>query len=542
MLALGFLLTPTCLDRYNSVSGVKHDLQDIRKIMMDADQDALASFKVAKTDISCFFNLPTHLVGRHEQRDTIMAIIEKAAQRNARLAPTTRKGLYSLSSGSSMLSSERAEVSLLDDIVSDSTSSNDRDRDSRLNSIPEMATSNFERQKHVSQDSVASSGTSVADDADFKPLVETRSSVDSRGSAHGNNTPRGTSSYQLNSETSSLMRTAQKLKRKGRTEVIAVCGAAGFGKSSLIQSIAPSARRHGYFTSAKFNQGRSAPFEAVVRVMSSLFRQIFSEHDVNTPFHENVRTFVRPFWGVLHSYLELPIWLLASSNNGPNKVNAEPYSGAITTIPEGRKMCSQQSTQDWLRSGGSNKTGRFMHIFLDVLRLLAVQKFICFSLDDLQFADQESLDLLQNIVTAHIPIVLMVTYSPDHKLSPKISDTVRRATQVELGPFSDDDTAQYASETLHRPKDYCMPLVAVIQEKTQGNPFFVREMMDSAYRKKCVYYCWKCSEWEYSLDRLFEHFSSKYTNVHSTLPSGLLVGSNTVAATASPAAYLTLSP
>ena len=53
-----------------------------------------------------------------------------------------------------------------------------------------------------------------------------------------------------------------------------------------------------------------------------------------------------------------------------------------------------------------------------------------------------------------------------------------------------------------------MPLVAVVQEKTQGNPFFVREMMDSAYRKKCVYYCWKCSEWEYNLDRLFEHFSS----------------------------------
>ena len=389
-------------DRYNSVSGVKHDLQELRKIMVDADEEALASFRVAKADISCFFNLPTHLVGRHEQREAILAIIEKAARRNARTAPITRKGLYSLSSGSSMISGDRPDISLLDDIISDSTSSNERDRDSRLNSVPEIATYDFARQKHVSQDGIESSSTSVADDADLKPLVETRSSVDSHLSNNDSSLPRATSSHQINSETSSLMRTAQRLKRKGRTEVIALCGAAGFGKSSLIQDIAPAARRHGYFTSAKFDQTRSAPFEAVVRVMSSLFRQIFSEHDVNTSFHDNIRTFVKPFWGILHSYLDLPIWLLASGNSsGPNKANSShtvPYNGSITPIPEGRKMCSQQSTQDWLRSGGSNKTSRFMHIFLDVLRLLAVQKFICFSLDDVQFADQESLDLLQNIV------------------------------------------------------------------------------------------------------------------------------------------------
>ena len=376
-------------ERYNSVSGVKHDLQELKKVMINADKDALVNFKVATTDVSCFFCLPTHLVGRQEQREVILAVIEKAAHRSARSAPITRKGLYSLSSGSSIMSGDRADISLLDDIISDSTSTsnNDRDRDSRLNSIPEVVPYDIGRSKQIqsqSQDSIPeSSGNSVAtaEDAEYKPLTETKSSVDSRGSLNANTV----SSYQMNSEASSLLRTAQKLKRKGRTEVIAICGAAGFGKSSLVQSIAPTARRHGYFTSAKFDQVRSAPFEPVVRVMSSLFRQIFSEHDVNTPFHENIRTFVKPFWSVLHSSLELPAWLLApSSSNGPNKnANTAPYNGTITTIPEGRKMCSQQSTQDWLRSGGSNKTSRFMHIFLDVLRLLAVQKFICIVLDDL---------------------------------------------------------------------------------------------------------------------------------------------------------------
>lgn len=76
---------------------MKHDLQKLKKIMIDADQEALASFKVAKSDISSFFILPGHLVGRDKQREAILSIVEKAAHRNARSSPVTRKGLYSLS-------------------------------------------------------------------------------------------------------------------------------------------------------------------------------------------------------------------------------------------------------------------------------------------------------------------------------------------------------------------------------------------------------------------------------------------------------------
>lgn len=498
-------------DRFNSISGVKHDLVKIKKIMIDADHTALEKFKVATNDVSCFFNLPSHLIGREEQRTAILSVLEKVAQRSARAAPITRKGLYSLSSGTSILSSDRPDISLLDDIMSDSTSSTGRDRDSRLNSIPEVAPFDSVKKKHdipqhtPYQVSVDSSGTSVADD-DFKPLQETRSSVDSRGSMIESTLQRPPSAFQ--NDSSSLLRTAQKLKRKGRTELIAVCGAAGFGKSSLVQSITPIARRHGYFTSSKFDQIKNAPWEPVLKLMSSLFRQIFSEPDVNTPFHENIRTFVKPFWGILHSYLELPEWLLSPGANGSPAIKTAVQPAQMYANPEKRKMCSQQSTTDWLRSGGSSKTSRFVHIFLDTLRLLAVQKFICLCLDDLQFADSESLDLVQLIVTAHIPIVLIVTHRGEELLPKRIRPLIDRAKKVELGAFTDDETAQYASDTLHRPKEYCGPLVGVIQEKTQGNPFFVREMMDAAYRKRCLYYCWKCSQWEYNLDRLFEYFSS----------------------------------
>lgn len=503
-------------DRYNSASGVKYDLQKLKRVLTDGDEAALANFKPATNDASCFFCLPATLVGRDEQRQLILRVIEKAAQRSARAAPITRKGLFSLNCGSSMISSDRpAELSLLDDIISESTSSGgERDRDSRLNSVAEATPSELQRMKQVPHGSVESlAPPSSRDDADLKPL-EAQSSQDNRSVQNTDGLSRATSGLNFTGDHSGILRTAQKLKRKGRTELISVCGAAGFGKSALIQNVAPVVRKHGYFTTAKFDQVRNSPFDPLVRVLSSLFRQIFSEHDVNTPFHENIRTFVKPYWALLHSRLELPEWLLGTLSNGKlastGKVspsNAATQPASVYPTPE-RKICNVQATQDWLRSGGSNKSSRFMHVYVNTLRLLAVQRFISFALDDLQFADQESLDLLQMIVSSHVPVVVILTYRGEEMLTPQVLKLVEKGHQVQMGSFSDDETAEYVSETLHRPREYCLPLAAVVQEKTQGNPFFVREMLDTGYRTKCIYYCWKCSQWEFNVDRLFLQFAS----------------------------------
>jgi len=65
---------------------------------------------------------------------------------------------------------------------------------------------------------------------------------------------------------------------------------------------------------------------------------------------------------------------------------------------------------------------------------------------------------------------------------------------------------QYIAATLHRDREYILPLAAVIQERTSGNPFFVIEMLKMCYRKNCLYYSWKDSRWEYNLDRVFDEF------------------------------------
>lgn len=142
--------------------------------------------------------------------------------------------------------------------------------------------------------------------------------------------------------------------------------------------------------------------------MSSLFRQIFSESNISTDFHNNVRAHVQSVWHILHSYLDLPEWLLGTPTKPPPDA---AHQRAFSTTITGRN------------------TSRVLGIFIDVLKMLARQQSICFCVDDLQFADEESLELIQSVVTNKLPLVLILTYREEAKLPPAMKAMLDGATK-----------------------------------------------------------------------------------------------------------------
>ncbi|KAK6006667.1 hypothetical protein QM012_005675 [Aureobasidium pullulans] len=499
-------------DRYQSSSGLKYDLLEVKRLLSEGDFDALQSFKLGSKDVSCFFNLPNSQIGREEQRKLILDVIEKSALRSSQTISSSKKGLHSLSSHSSASMStptqpDRHEGGLLDEIMSQSTGSN-IDQEPKI-SVPADRTDLLKLQhEHSSQESnVVSNGAEL----EHKPSLESRPSV---YNLEGSQRSSVSNPYTGQSD-GSVLRTAQRLKHIGHTEVLCLSGAAGLGKSSLLHDVQNMSRKYGYYASAKFDQVKRAPFEPVVRVVSSLFRQIFSEGDVSTPFHDNIRTYIKPYWGFFSGFLDLPPWLLSQFPTHQASLSSE---SASLRLPREKCGSSGDTASDWLRAGGSNssKSNRFVRTFLDVLRLLALQKFICITLDDLQFADEESLDLLTSIVQVKIPLVLVLTYRDEQALPAKIRPLLEKATKIDLKPFTEEETARYVSITLHRSPEYVLPLAAVIQQATLGNPFFVREMLDSCYRKQCIYYSWRSSQWEFDLDKTFDEFASPDADQFST--------------------------
>ncbi|KAF2115161.1 hypothetical protein BDV96DRAFT_646182 [Lophiotrema nucula] len=506
-------------DRYHSTAGLKYDLVRIRELLSEGDGEGLKAFQVGSKDISCFFNLPAKQIGRDRERKAMLDVIERVSRRR-RQPPHIGKNFHSMSSNSSY-SDPRLDVNQLDDIMSDSTSS--RGSDSRVNSVPGPVFMEARQVHQRSQDSIVQSEGSIAEEGtETRPQVSSRFSGESRPSNHSidGSLSVSRSGQSGMSDGGSLLRTvsnATRLRRRARCEVIAVGAPTGLGKTRLIQSIQSTARSLGYFSSAKFDPTKKAPFDPILKLMSSAFRQIFSEADVNTDFHNNLRTFLKNsgVWGTLSTYLNLPESLLFAGTSPqtpqtPQQKDVELRRQFHRRASSPAVHCGRagHTAEAWLRSGGASKSSRFMSIFIDVLRLLTFQKLCIWTLEDVQFADPESAELMQHIVAAKIPFVLIFTYREDQDLSREVRSLLPTATRIHLAPFTEAQTADYVAETLHRDREYILPLVAVIQEKSRGNPFYIREILDTCNRKNCVYYCWKQGSWVFDLDKVFKTLES----------------------------------
>ena len=227
-------------ERYHSVSGLKHDLIEIHKMLGDGDVDALKKFVIGTRDVSSFFVLPASLVGRQEQHDKIIEIVEKVAKRQ-RLASAKGNG-YLMGSGTSV-STESLELAY----VSGDASSRGG-RESRTDSATETVHDiSGPRPDQISANLMQRSpviGEPALHKDDSRDSIATRASmntvetVTTRSSGLDGQLHDGMAQ-------SARHRNSHKYRRKDRCEVVTISGGAGLGKSSLVQSVQPFIRKSG---------------------------------------------------------------------------------------------------------------------------------------------------------------------------------------------------------------------------------------------------------------------------------------------------------
>ena len=483
-------------ERYHSASGLKYDLLEVQRILGDGDGEALKNFKIGTRDVSSFFILPTAIFGREEERKMIVNVIEKVSQRQQTTNITVNgNGLYSISSGSTM-SDARMESSDNGEGSTSDASSAKRSRSNSAAATPPVSQRNNSGESAVTTMTI---GKPPMETNGSRDTVNTKSSVNSHGESHRNSGASTGNGHAIEAGSVPRPRRSHKFRRKGVCEVITIIGAAGLGKSSLVQSVQGEIRRRGYLASAKFDQARRAPFEPVLKVMSSLFRQIFSESDLNTEYHNLIRTNIRAIWPLLSSMLDLPENLISLGSTSVAKTSSsfsqQGYSKSIRTEMRDSNSThssvsntSGPSLTEPIRGGVTTRSLRFLSTFLEVLRVLSARKLICLCLDDLQFADEESLDLIASIITGKIRIVLMVsnlfgedylyslleqiTCRDEEKLPGRVrsvlDEAIANITKIQVVPLSEEDVVDYVAATLYRPQEYVFPLAAVCLEKSRG--------------------------------------------------------------------------
>jgi serine/threonine protein kinase len=498
-------------ERYHSISGLKYDLLQIQKFLGEGDQQKIKHYKVGQRDVSSFFILPTKQFGRHAETERITKIIDKTHRRqnSAGLRPAaSQQGLLSAGSNSSI-------------------------SDSRLDGAEEGAPSDDSSSFGFRES--RSNSTTIGLDSSYAPAFGLKSNL------FGKRTRGGVTSLdalsdrdssfsgglQANNDTLPGMmtrrRNSHKYKRRSKTEVITIVGSAGVGKTALIRCVQPAIRKHGYFALGRFDRARPSPFEPLIKVMASLFRQIFSEKDVNTPYHEHLRAHVTPFWPVLHSMLDLPATLLdVTILSKKLLVKTETANGSINTeVPSteaANKLNPSLTTQsawdanDFLRGPANTKSIRLINTYMDVLRTISTGKLICLCLDDLQYADPESVELLVHIIKAKVPVVLILSSRTEKdgaaESTSKLLD-LDSTNKIELGNLREKHVFEYVAATMSQPLETVLPLAAVVYAKSEGNPFLMKDILQTCYQRNCLWYDWKASGWQFDLDKIFNEFSGE---------------------------------
>ncbi|MBE9031043.1 AAA family ATPase [filamentous cyanobacterium LEGE 11480] len=268
--------------------------------------------------------------------------------------------------------------------------------------------------------------------------------------------------------------------QSSQRELLLVTGYAGIGKTSVIQAIyQPIVQQQGRFIQGKFDQlRRNIPYSALTQAFQQLIAQLLAETDAN-----------------------LAQWkaqiLAAVGQDG---------QVLIELIPDLRQIIGPQPAVPILSStAAQNRFNLLVQRFLQIF-IRPPHPLIIF-LDDLHWADTASLDLLQRLLAGQCTGSLLVIgayrhneVSPSHPLMRSIQALTQAKTvirTIELRPLTTDALTQLVSDTLCCDNERARPLTDVVNQQTQGNPFFVTQFLKGLHRDGLIKFShidngWQC--------------------------------------------------
>ena len=271
----------------------------------------------------------------------------------------------------------------------------------------------------------------------------------------------------------------------GSPQLLLVSGQPGIGKTSLVQVLhEPVAAARGNFVSAKFDsQRRDVPYATLAQALHELVRQVLG----------------RPQEQLAAWRAELAQALGA---NGQVMVDVVPplalVIGEQPALPE-LAPAEAQNRLRWV-------LGHFVGVFAR-----AEHPLVLF-LDDLQWADVATLALLRDLLISDSAGALLVVgayrdeeVGPAHPLSAMLEQAQARGARVTplvLAPLEPADVTALISDCLHANAQETQPLAALVRERTEGNPFFILQLLAELRAEGLLTFDVARRAWRWDLDRI----------------------------------------
>jgi PAS domain S-box-containing protein len=245
------------------------------------------------------------------------------------------------------------------------------------------------------------------------------------------------------------------------TSALFVGGFSGIGKTALVEELQqPVSQKGGYFLRGKFDQMSTTPYSGISQALALFVSQILTQPETQlAAWRSKILEVVGPNGRVLTDVVP----------------SLELVIGPQPAVPD---------------LSGQEAQNRFNYVFQRFFSVIARSEHpMCFFLDDLQWIDPGSLDLLKNLFSspdlAHLLVVGAYRDNEvheDHPLMALIADLEKADANLKrmtLQKLSEADVDALISDALRRDPGEIRELSRLVYSQTDGNPFFTSQVLRS---------------------------------------------------------------
>jgi len=291
-----------------------------------------------------------------------------------------------------------------------------------------------------------------------------------------------------------LLASFDRVVESGRPELVLVSGYSGIGKSSVVNELHKVlVPPRGLFASGKFDQyKRDIPYATLAQAFQSLVRPLLGKREAElSKWRDDFRQALNPN-GLLMADL----------------------------VPELKFIMGDQPAVPDLPA--QDARARFQLVFRKFIGVFARPEHpLALFLDDLQWLDAASLDLIENLLTQPDVHQLMFIgayrnneVSSTHPLMHKL-EAIRQSGamvhEVVLAPLAGENLARLVGDSLHCELVQATPLAQLIHDKTAGNPFFAIQFISALAEEGLLTFNHREGRWSWDLNRI--HAKSYTDNV-----------------------------
>jgi PAS domain S-box-containing protein len=291
--------------------------------------------------------------------------------------------------------------------------------------------------------------------------------------------------YGRQCEVETLLTSFDRVVKSGIPELVLVSGYSGIGKSSVVNELHKVlVPPRGLFASGKFDQyKRDIPYSTLAQAFQSLIRALLTKTEVElNSWRDALREALEPN-GLLIADLVPELKLII---------------GEQPPVPDLEPQDAQRRFQLVLR--------RFISVFARPEHPLAL------FLDDLQWLDPATLDLLEDLLTRSDlrHLMLIGAYRDNevdamHPLVRKLEalkNASARVEEITLAPLTSGHLAQLLSDALRCESERAGPLAQLVNEKSGGNPFFALQFITALAEEGLLTFDHDAVRWSWDLNRI----------------------------------------